>query len=39
MNLTEILDYKGKKIVESTTEKEMFRTMKQTKSYLGNVEF
>ncbi|CAD8167982.1 unnamed protein product [Paramecium octaurelia] len=35
----EILDYQKKVISENYVEKEMFKTMKQTKSYIGNVQF
>ncbi|CAD8157739.1 unnamed protein product [Paramecium pentaurelia] len=35
----EILDFQKKVISENWIEKEMFKTMKQTKSYIGNVQF
>ncbi|CAK87020.1 unnamed protein product (macronuclear) [Paramecium tetraurelia] len=35
----EILDYQRKVISENWVEKEMFKTMKQSKSYIGNVQF
>ncbi|CAD8088902.1 unnamed protein product [Paramecium sonneborni] len=38
-NAREILDFKSKIICETQIEKEMFKTMKQTKSYIGNVQF
>ncbi|CAK83003.1 unnamed protein product (macronuclear) [Paramecium tetraurelia] len=38
-NAREVLDFKSKIICETQIEKEMFKTMKQTKSYIGNVQF
>jgi hypothetical protein len=35
----EVLDYKSKFISETYVEKEMFRIMKNTKTFIGNVKF